>query len=83
MKEGESEKNEENQQPSEVEQKYKCNDLDSMTQDKEEEWWHMDFYGAMSKEGSGAGFWARSPKSDPKNINCILTAQIMWLNMKL
>ena len=45
----------------------------------------MDFDGAVSKEGAGARIWVRSPENDPNFflINCILTVQIMRLNMKL
>ena len=62
-------KNEENQKPSEAEQKYEHKDLDSESQKEEEEWQHMDFDGAVSKEGAGVGIWARSPKNDPKLLS--------------
>ena len=69
LTEGESVENEETQQPLEVEQKSECSDLDLVPQDKEDESWHMDFDGAMRKEGVGARISIIYPKGDTKILS--------------
>ena len=54
LKQSESAKDEGNQRSVEANQKLDRNDLSSTPQDREEGWWHMDFDGAVSKEGVGA-----------------------------
>jgi hypothetical protein len=50
----------------------------------ENEMWNMSFDGAVSREGAGVGVWI-NPPDWPQNfvlISFLLSAQIIWLNMR-
>jgi hypothetical protein len=66
LKSSEGKKDERNQQSTEAKQDPERDDLASTPQDTEEGWWHMDFDGAVSKEGAGAGIWVRPLEGQPK-----------------
>ena len=58
--------NEPDQQNAETKQKHGSNDVSLAAEEIDEGWWCMDFDGAASKEGSGAGVWIRPPSGEPK-----------------
>ena len=41
----------------------------SLAEELDEGWWHMDFDGAASKEGAGAGVWIGPPVGEPKLLS--------------
>ena len=62
----ESANGEMNQQFEEAKQEHELNDLPPTPKDTKEGWWHMEFDGAVSKEGTGAGIWIRPLEGEPK-----------------
>ena len=57
-----------NQQHAEVGQVSEPDNV-SPTEELDDGWWHMDFDGAASKEGVGAGVWRKSPVGEPKLLS--------------
>lgn len=55
-----------NQQSTKAKKEHGNNDLSPTLKEVEERWLHMDFDGAVRKEGARAGIWIRPPKCEPK-----------------
>ena len=55
-----------NQHSIEAKQEHEPSDLPPAPKEAEEGWWHMDFDGAVRKEGGGAVIWIRPHQGEPK-----------------
>ena len=55
-----------NQNSIEAKQEHEHSDLPPAPKETKEGWWHMDFDGAVRKEGIGVGIWIRLLEDEPK-----------------
>ena len=55
-----------NQKYAEEKQEHGHSDLPPTPKETKEGWWHVDFDGAVSKEGAGEGIWIRPLEGEPK-----------------